>query len=325
MKISIAMATYNGAQYLEKQLQSFADQTHQPDELIISDDCSSDETEFIVREFAKNVSFKVEFYRNERNIGYGCNFNSALSKTTGDFVFLSDQDDVWFANKIKTMVDLANDNPSVLLFMNDALLTDEKLNDFGFTKLDQIKSGGLSLQSFVMGCCICIRKELLDLCLPIHPKYKSHDKWIVCYAIALRSRLVHKVALQYYRRHSSNESSFIANNTKKINRFFVFKSYFLKIIKQNKNQRMQALRAEILEISLLNRSMLEKIKNNEISSNSFVQYQFDLQVMIDKLKVSYDIRQSCLPIRIIKVFSIINTGRYNFNNGVKLFLGDLYG
>ena len=66
MKISIAMATYNGAQYLKAQLQSFIDQTRQPDELIITDDCSSDDTETIVREFAKVAPFKVEFYRNKK-------------------------------------------------------------------------------------------------------------------------------------------------------------------------------------------------------------------------------------------------------------------
>ena len=81
------MARYNGAQYLKAQLQSFVDQTRQPYELIITDDCSSDQTETIAREFAKAAPFKVEFYRNEKNLGYCRNFNAALMKTTGDLVF----------------------------------------------------------------------------------------------------------------------------------------------------------------------------------------------------------------------------------------------
>ena len=78
MKISIAMATYNGAQYLQAQLQSFQDQTRKPDELIITDDCSTDETETIVREFAKTAPFKVEFHRYQQNLGYRGNLTQRL-------------------------------------------------------------------------------------------------------------------------------------------------------------------------------------------------------------------------------------------------------
>lgn len=69
MRISIAMATYNGAKYIQAQLQSFVDQTRLPDELIITDGCSTDETEAIVCEFAKPAPFIVEFYRNGKEPG----------------------------------------------------------------------------------------------------------------------------------------------------------------------------------------------------------------------------------------------------------------
>ncbi|AHI30129.1 glycosyltransferase [Marinobacter similis] len=71
------MATYNGGQFLYEQLQSFLAQTRLPDELIITDDCSSDTTEEIVKEFAKSAPFAVEFHRNERKLGYCGNFNAA--------------------------------------------------------------------------------------------------------------------------------------------------------------------------------------------------------------------------------------------------------
>jgi glycosyltransferase involved in cell wall biosynthesis len=215
MKISIAMATYNGAEYLSKQLQSFIDQTRQPDELVISDDGSADSTMEIVEEFAKTAPFEVRCSRNEQNLGYAGNFNVALMRTTGDLVLLSDQDDVWFPDKISRLVELAENNPAQLVYMNDAALTDAELNEVGLTKLGQIHSAGLNDHYFVMGCCCAIRRELLDLCLPIPAGYKAHDKWIVRFADGVNARLICERVLQYYRRHGNNESHFIVNRLKK--------------------------------------------------------------------------------------------------------------
>lgn len=218
MKISIAMATYNGAQYIQEQLQSFVDQTRQPDELIITDDCSTDQTEAIVREFAKTAHFTVEFHRNQKNLGYCGNFNAALMKTTGHLVFLSDQDDVWFPEKIEHMIGVAERNPQALVVMNDAALTDGGLNEVGLTKAGQIRSAGMSLESFVMGCCCAVHRELLDLALPIPKGFRAHDSWLVRIAEGLEAKVVDNRVLQYYRRHESNESQFIANRTTKVTR-----------------------------------------------------------------------------------------------------------
>ena len=222
MKISIAMATYNGAAYILEQLKSFSDQTLLPDELIITDDCSTDKTEDIVRSFARTAPFEVVFHRNEKNLSYCGNFNMALMKTTGDLVFLSDQDDVWFPEKIETMVRLADKNPEMLVLMNDTELTDGELNSVGLTKLGQIRSAGLTLNSYVMGCCCAVRRELLDICMPIPEGFRAHDNWIVAFAQAFNAKLVDTTVLQYYRRHESNESQFIANRTVKVNRYDVF-------------------------------------------------------------------------------------------------------
>ena len=201
MKITVTMATFNGAQYIEAQLQSFIDQTRQPDEVIITDDCSTDGTEIIVREFRKTAPFKVEFHRNEQNLGYCGNFNAALIRATGDLVFLSDQDDVWFPEKIEHMVSVAERNPKALVVMNDAALTDGDLNEVGLTKVGQIRSAGMSLDSFVMGCCCAVRRELLDFCMPIPHGMKGHDNWLVELAASLNAKVVDIRVLQYYRRH----------------------------------------------------------------------------------------------------------------------------
>lgn len=222
MRISIAMATYNGAQYITEQLQSFVDQTRQPDEVIITDDCSTDETESIVRKFAETAPFEVVFSKNEKNLGYCGNFNAALMKSTGGLVFLSDQDDVWFPEKIEHMVSVSERNPTALVVMNDAALTDGDLKEVGLTKVGQIRSAGMSLDSFVMGCCCAVRRELLDFCMPIPHGMKGHDNWLVELAGSLNAKVVDIRVLQYYRRHESNESQFIANRTTKVTRTDVF-------------------------------------------------------------------------------------------------------
>jgi len=233
MKISIAMATYNGEQYIKEQLQSFVTQTCLPDEVIISDDCSTDDTESIVREFEKVAPFTVAFHRNEKNLGYCGNFNAALMKATGDLIFLSDQDDVWFPEKIEHMVRLAIRNPEALVLMNDAALTDGQLNEVGLTKLGQIRSAGFNVENFVMGCCCAIRRELLDFCMPIPPGVKGHDNWLVQFADGLHSKVVDSTVLQYYRRHECNESQFIVNQTKRVTRIHALVDVLKPLFKEN--------------------------------------------------------------------------------------------
>lgn len=223
MKISIAMATYNGAKFLPEQLQSILDQTRQPDELIITDDNSTDETLEVIKSFSENAPFVVRYSQNIKNLGYAGNFNEALMQSTGDLVFLSDQDDVWFSGKLAYLEEMAEMHPDKLVIMNDAALTEADLTEVGLTKLEQIYSAGLSDQFFVMGCCCAVRRELLNLCLPIPPDYKAHDDWVAYFAEGLGSKLISERVLQYYRRHGNNESQFIVNRTTKVTRWDRYK------------------------------------------------------------------------------------------------------
>ena len=95
MNLSIALATYNGAVYLKEQLESIAAQTRTPDELVISDDQSTDDTLRVIEEFAATAGFPVRLSVNEANLGIAKNFEKAISLCRGDLIFLSDQDDVW--------------------------------------------------------------------------------------------------------------------------------------------------------------------------------------------------------------------------------------
>lgn len=221
MKVSIAMATYNGEEHLQAQLDSFVAQTRQPDELVVTDDCSTDDTPAILKSFAASAPFKVIYDRNPRTYGYAGNFNQALLKTTGDLVFLSDQDDVWFPEKLERIAAITAEDPRALVVMNDAALTDADLSDTGLTKLGQINSAGLMESAFVMGCCAAVKRDLLDLCLPVPYEFWAHDSWIVQIAEQMGRRRIVGEVLQYYRRHGANQSLFIANRTSRVTRMDV--------------------------------------------------------------------------------------------------------
>ena len=106
MSISVLMCTYNGEKYIEEQLISIYEQTYKPDEVLIFDDCSTDSTVHIVQSFIKKYNLEKSWILeiNENNKGYVKNFKNGINKVKGDFIFFSDQDDVWNKNKIQSMM-----------------------------------------------------------------------------------------------------------------------------------------------------------------------------------------------------------------------------
>lgn len=217
MKVSIVIATYNGGEHIGKQLQSIKEQSKLPDEIIISDDCSTDNTIMIINNFTKKNKLNIKLFKNYQRKGSTQNFSNAILKATGDIIFLCDQDDFWFKKKIKTIVELAKNNPSHNLFINDVELTDENLVPSGKTKLDKLRENGLGLMEHGMGCATAIRKKFLDLVLPIPSNIMGHDNWINTISDIVYDRYYHPEVLQYYRRH--------ANVTSKINSNFIGKRF----------------------------------------------------------------------------------------------------
>ena len=216
MKISIAMATYNGGQYLQEQLDSFIAQTRQPNELVVYDDCSSDNTFQILETFQKQAPFAMYIYRNETTIGYTKNFEKAISSCKGDIIFLSDQDDVWFPEKALEMTKYFKAYPNIHVLLADMVLTDENLHPTPYTQLSNILSLGNNSDTFVTGCGTAIRREWLQLALPIPDDIAAHDNWIHRLALALGVRSLYNRPLQYYRRHGSNCSNWLASKTKRV-------------------------------------------------------------------------------------------------------------
>lgn len=127
-KVSIAMAVYNGERFIQGQLDSFIRQTRLPDELVVSDNASSDGTVRIVRDFSEHAPFPVRLLLNTRNRGVAKNFESAIRACSGDVIFLSDCDDVWYPHKIATMLSALDRNPRAGVVVCDADLVDERLS-----------------------------------------------------------------------------------------------------------------------------------------------------------------------------------------------------
>jgi glycosyltransferase involved in cell wall biosynthesis len=222
--ISIALASYNGEAYIREQLDSLAAQTLLPDELVITDDGSTDRTAEIVAEFADSAPFPVHFHRNPERLGYARNFERAIGLCRGEIIFLSDQDDVWFAEKLSTVRAAFDATPAPMVVVNDQILTDARLGHDGHTKLSNLRRLGLSSAGLIEGCCTAFRSSWATLVLPIpadeseliRQHLQSHDRWINELAILLGVRHVIDAPLQYFRRTGSNTTSWIVSEPRAV-------------------------------------------------------------------------------------------------------------
>lgn len=203
MRISIAMATYNGGRFLQEQLDSFLAQSRLPDELIVTDDGSTDDTVKILRRFAKAAPFKVRVERNPKQLGAHRNFERALSLCTGDIVLLSDQDDIWYAEKIETVVD-AFDPEALALYHDEHLFEESGLMSDTFMK--RAARIGWGQDMLTAGNCTVLRREALKWVLPF-PEQTFFDDWINLVMHRLGARQILATPLQKWRRHGGNGSS----------------------------------------------------------------------------------------------------------------------
>lgn len=203
MHISIAIATYNGEKYIVEQLNSILHQLTPEDEIIISDDGSTDRTLEII---AGLCCAQIHVYTNPKK-GVISNFENAINHASGDIIILCDQDDVWCPNKVATFKKYFADSDAKLI-VSDAYITDENLNiiEPSFSKL--MSSGGGFAKNFIkntfLGCCMAFRKELKDIILPFPNKIPMHDSWIGLLAELNGNVLFIPEKLIYYRRHESN-------------------------------------------------------------------------------------------------------------------------
>ena len=201
--ISVCMATYNGAEFVEEQLRSIL-ASPRVVEVIVSDDGSTDAT---LARIAALSDPRVRVVAGPR-AGLIRNFENALSQARGDVVFLADQDDVWLPQKVDVVLQ-ALENADVVV--TDCNVVDARLNVIEPSFFRQRGSGpGFArnlLRNSYLGCCMALRRSVLDRALPFPASLPMHDWWIGL--VAERSARIVFVAtpLTLYRRHGANASS----------------------------------------------------------------------------------------------------------------------
>ncbi len=217
MKVSIALCTSNGQTYLQEQLESYLNQTRTPDELVVCDDVSTDETIAILQEFALSAPFPVRIYRNEKQLGYVKNFERAVLLCDGDVIFFSDQDDVWNPQKIELMAIALEKSPDVGVAFCDAEIVSSDLQPSGrtlwemfrFTKRLQRKviqgraTEVLIKMDLFWGLTIAFRAEYRDRLIPFYPG-TGHDTWTAMLVAFMSDISIVQEPLVKYRQHSDN-------------------------------------------------------------------------------------------------------------------------
>lgn len=205
--ISIAMTTFNGATYLQAQLDSILSQTYQTFELIICDDSSMDTTWTILSEYAIRDG-RIKLFQNQKNIGFVKNFEKALSLCSGEYIALSDQDDIWEPKKLSILISEIGD---ALLIHSDAYLIDESNTIFSYSYTSysnkNIKSTFIKylFGNNVTGCTTLFHRKLLESSLPIPNCIKLHDWWLALNASNQGMIRYYPKPLIRYRQHTNNE------------------------------------------------------------------------------------------------------------------------
>jgi len=205
MNSSVCIATYNGEKYILEQLSSILSQLDEKDEIIISDDGSKDNTLTIIQSFR---DARIKLFHNTPKHGVVPNFENALRHAKGNYIFFSDQDDIWAPNKVKRCIEALQENDLVI---HNSLIMDGKgnISDIDFFSIRKSGKGywkNLYKNSFV-GSCMAFRKELLPYILPFPKHILWHDMWIGLMAEKKRKTVFIPDTLLYYRRHGNNASA----------------------------------------------------------------------------------------------------------------------
>lgn len=217
-RVSVALCTYNGAPFLQAQLDSIAAQSRLPDELVACDDGSTDATLDILATFSCRAPFPVRIERNPSNLGSTGNFARAIGLCTGALIATCDQDDVWMPEKIALSLAAFDEDPRRGLVFTDAEVVDEKLQPRGYRLWESIQFGErerrlvrrnrafdvLLRQWAVTGATMMFRTELRSLVLPI-PGVWVHDGWIAFLVGAVAPIGMVEVPTVLYRQHSRQQ------------------------------------------------------------------------------------------------------------------------
>ena len=201
--ISIALCTYNGEKYITEQLDSIIAQTYKNLEIIIVDDASADATVSIVKEYAKSDN-RIKLHQNDRNLGYNKNFERAIGLTIGDYISISDQDDIWELDKTELLLENIKDN--WLVFSNSQFVSangtpgNNILNNFSVEGKDYRMA---LFSNYAAGHSMLFKREFINQFLPF-PDEGFYDWWMMFIALYHHKIVYVDRVLTKYRKHSGS-------------------------------------------------------------------------------------------------------------------------
>ncbi|MBO5131953.1 MAG: glycosyltransferase family 2 protein [Paludibacteraceae bacterium] len=204
-KISLVMATFNGQRFLREQLDSIYSQTLVPNEVIVVDDCSKDATVDILKEYS--LKYGLKYFVNETNLGVNGNFEKALSLAKGEYICISDQDDVWFKDKIERsflkLKEIENDAPACVSSNVLSVDSDLKNEEIKAKLPPNNEKNEVLYNNGSQGCTLMFNKKLKDIILPLS-KYFIYDHFIGLLSYFVGERFFISEPLMYYRHHGGN-------------------------------------------------------------------------------------------------------------------------
>ncbi|MBC2704933.1 glycosyltransferase family 2 protein [Desulfobacula sp.] len=204
--ISVCLASYNGESFIAEQLNSILEQLSDKDELIISDDGSTDRTISIIKQFNDK---RIRLFCHPEKKGVNKNFETALKQARGHVIFLADQDDIWEKEKIRIMERYLTDYD---LVVSDCSIID--LNGkITFDSFYALRRSGRGIfknirQNTYMGCCMAFQRKILDKAIPLPANVPLHDWWIGLVAEVFGITCFCPEKLVRYRRHGKNKTPF---------------------------------------------------------------------------------------------------------------------
>lgn len=224
--ISVCIPTYNGAKYLREQLDSILLQLGKEDEVIISDDSSTDATLQILKNFHDP---RIRILHREGGVKHpSFNLENALKQAKGDYIFTADQDDIWMENKVEKMVQALQEYD---LVVSDAMIVAKngQMIAESFFQQHHSKRGYWAnlLRNSFLGCCMAFRRECLSYILPFPSKIAMHDIWIgLCVELHGKTLFLPEKLIRY-RRHEQNASSAGEKSRLTMNARIRYRLYFL--------------------------------------------------------------------------------------------------
>ena len=217
--VSVVMATYNGEKYIYEQLESLKSQNYKNDEVVICDDCSTDNTKKIVLEFIRDNNLTWwHFIQNNENYGYAKNFINAVKKSKGDIVFFCDQDDIWNNEKIYTMLSIIKKNNNInllcsnleLYYSDDCGRKWDKKDLKDMNNSGDVESRRFDEKNFFVqrsGCTMCFRREFFEKISSYWVDNWAHDDFMWKFACITDTNFVLQKFLMKRRMHNDNTSS----------------------------------------------------------------------------------------------------------------------